>query len=457
MGSIPHLAFTGVSRFSSDFQVILDRALAIARLPLRQIESDQGILQSKKQSLADLQVAVSGLADALERLGKLSETKALAVSTSNSARVTASLNGATNAAVYTITEITSVARAAAETSILGYATADSTEVSTDGILELAAGSDTYTIDLTAAGKNNLTGLRDAINALGAGVTATILNTGMGDTPYYLAITATATGETTLQLRETAGDAGSNILTQNNQGANAVFKLNGLDVVRSGNVITDAAPGLSFTIVSKTEPGETVTVQASSSREEVAMALGDLAVAYNALAAKVKEHVGEQASLLSGDYIIREIQSRLRALAGYGGVGGSGVNNLADLGIEFDSSGVMSVNTEWFDSLSDTAMGAAYQFLGSAVTGLGGLSARFKEISDPATGLIRTQQDSYDTADARLSRQIDELNARIEVMYSSLSLKLQQADALLARLESQQTMLQASIEGLNLALYGRRGQ
>ncbi len=456
MGSISHLAFTGVSQFSSDFQLILDRALAIARLPLNQIESEQETLQTKRQILSDLQLAVSDLASALTRLGTLGETRALAASSSNTARVTVTLSGATQPAVFTISDITSVARAASETSASGYATADSTPVSADGTLELVLGANTYTIDLTAPGTNNLNGLRDAINALGAGVTATVLNTGTGATPYYLALTATATGATTLQLRETPGDPGSNILTQNNQGADTAFKLNGLDVVRSTNVINDAAPGVIFTILSETDPGETVTIQLASSRDELAGALSELATAYNALAAKVNEHIGEQAGLLTGDFIIREIQSRLRALAGYS-AGAGAINYLMDLGIEFDSTGVMSFNAARLDSLSESEMEDVWRFLGSPLTGLGGESARFNELGDPVTGLIKTQQDYYDDADGRLARQIDDLNARIDVMYQNLSLQLQQADALLATLETQQRMLEASLEGLALALYGRSQQ
>ena len=74
--------------------------------------------------------------------------------------------------------------------------------------------------------------------------------------------------------------------------------------------------------------------------------------------------------------------------------------------------------------------------------------------DPVTGLIKTQQDQYDVADDRLSDQITDLVTRIEYMQTSLSTKLQQADVLLAQLDAQQTLLDASIEGLEYAVYGR---
>jgi len=41
------------------------------------------------------------------------------------------------------------------------------------------------------------------------------------------------------------------------------------------------------------------------------------------------------------------------------------------------------------------------------------------------------------------------------MQTSLSAKLQQADVLLAQLEAQQTLLDASVQSLNLLLYGKQ--
>jgi len=446
MGVSP-LVFTGISQFSDDFQTILNRAVAIANIPLRALQNEQADLLARKQLLSDLRSAVAGLATALEALGAAGRTRALSASSSNTARVTVTLNGAAQAGVYTI------ARAASETTASGYATPDQTPVSADGVVELVVGSSTYTIDLAGAGRNHLNGLRDAINALGAGVTASVLNTGTGATPYYLAITANSSGAQTLQLREEPGQPASNLLTADNQGANAVFKLNGLPIVRPGNVVSDVIAGVSFTINSKTEPGETVELRLSSSRSTLATKLADLASAYNALRTKVSAQVGAAAGLLSGDFLVREIQHQLRTLSAYEGAGA--VRRLSDLGLEFNQEGVMSFNSGKFYALSEAEVAAALDFLGTETTGFGGLSRAFLRISDPISGLIKLQQDAYDAADQRLSRQVAELTSRIEFMQASLAARLQQADALLAQLESQQVLLEASIKGLELLLYGKR--
>ena len=453
--SITPLAFTGISAFSDDFQTIMNRAVSIASIPVQELQNDQATLLSKKQALTSLNSKIQALSDAVKNLGTVSSNKALDVLSSNANRVSVTNNGATVPAVYNITDITSVAKAALETSAGGYATADATSVDADGSLELVVGSNTYTITL-GAGADYLNGLRDVINNLGAGVSATVLNTGTGATPYYLSLTVNSPGATTLQLRATAGAAASNILTNTNQGSNAVFKLNGLDVIRADNVVTDAIPGLTFTIQSVTTAGESVTLTLNSDRGALATGLSGVVTAYNNLRDEALHHVGEHPGVLAGDFLVRLAMDKMRGLTAYTDASGS-IQSLAALGVEIDSQGVMSFDSTAFYSLSSADFDAAFSFLGSTTTGLGALFKGFSNISDPVSGLIKTQQAQYDAADERFSEQIAEMTKRIAYMQSTMLKQLQQADSLLASLESQQTMLGASLQGLNLLLYGRRGQ
>lgn len=449
MSAITPLRFTGISTFSEDFQAIMSRAVQIASLPIKQLQNEQGALITRKQSVTALNTNLQGLTDAVRSLGEIGRTRSLSVTSSNTTRVTVVNNGVTATTSYAITEITSVAKAASETTVTGLATADATAVDTDDTLELVFGNETFALDLTTAG-NNLEGLRDAINEAGAGVTATVLNTGSN---YYLSVTANAPGANALQVRRTAGDAGSNILTATNQGANAVFKLNGLDVEKSDNVITDVIPGLTFTIQDTTDEGETVNLTAVSSRGSMATALAELVATYNATVEKLNTQIGEQAGLLSGDHLIGQVSRTLRQLTGYTGESGA-VKSLAELGIELDRQGKMSFNSTKFYSLSTSAIDGAFEFLGSETEGFGGMSATLDQLSNPISGLFRLQQNNYDAADLRMQKQVSDLVARVERMQSSLAFKLQQADALLAGLQSQQSQLETSLKSVNFVAYGK---
>ncbi len=445
--SITPLRFVGISTFSSDFEQILSRAVSIAQLPVRQLQNEQVEILAKKQTLSNFQSSVSDLQAAVERLGALGESAALAASSSNSSLVSIQLDdaAAATASSYTVSDIVSTAKRASESTAAGLATTDATAVDPDGILELVLGGDTFTLDLTTYG-NSLEGVRDAINASGAAVSATILHTGTGAEPYHLSLSANNTGATTLELRTTPGDSGSNLLTASNQGSNAVFKLNGLDFSRSENLVTDAIEGISFTINGETASGQTAVLSLDSNRNSLSAALRDYATAYNAVGDQVRAQIGEQAGLLSGDFIVQETQRSLRTLTGYFTDGP--VRSLTDLGISINRSGVMSFDSIHFNSQPASTIDSAFQFLGGRTTGFGALASRLDQLANPITGAIKLQQNNYDLSDRRTNTKIEEINARIENMRSSLSAKLQQADVLITTLQRQQDQLTSIIDSMN---------
>ena len=309
--------------------------------------------------------------------------------------------------------------------------------------------------------NSLVGLRDKINSLNAGVTATILTTDSGN---YLSVSANSSGVTTLQIIDDPGDPGvvgdpgyplhanTQWLTANNQGSNAVFKLNGLQIDRKSNTVNDVIPGVSFTVLEKTDTDEDITLTLASDRSQLSSAISDFVTKYNSLLGTTNAQVGASAGLLSGDFLVREVQGDMRALGSYEGSGT--IKSLADMGITFDSQGKISFDQTTFDALSDSQISGAFSFFGSKTTGFGALADKFTQLSDPITGLIKLQQDSYTREDTRLQGQIADMEDRITSMQTATAARLQAADALLAQLESQQQVLDASIQSVNLVTFGK---
>jgi flagellar hook-associated protein 2 len=186
--------FTGVSQYSSDFQSIIQRAVQIAQLPVTQLQNDETTNTNKVQELQTLNPEVAALASDVTTLGTLASSGGLEASSSNSDIVSVINTGATAPATYTISDITSLASAASETSLAGYTATQS--VSASGLVNLVVGSKTYQLNLTGTGENNVNGLATAINNANAGVNATVLTTGSND---YLVVSANNPGATTLQL------------------------------------------------------------------------------------------------------------------------------------------------------------------------------------------------------------------------------------------------------------------
>jgi flagellar capping protein FliD len=542
--SVGSLYFTGISQYSSDFQSILSRAQQIAQLPITALQNQITANQNKSTALDNLDPVVASVGSAVASLGTLAANGGLSASSSNTNLASVTTTGSTAAGTYTITKIQSLASAASEMSLTGYADTSTTPVSATGVVNLVAGSQTYQLNISK--NNNLTGLMNAINGAGAGVTASILTTGTGATPDYLVVTANSTGATTLQLNDlknpsdlvtntgtgtetsltqyadpssspvsssgyvnlvvgsttynlnvsasnnlnglvqaiNSAGAGvtasenngyltiatnnglantiqlddttpANVISNTNQGSNADFFLNNVEVTRSSNTINDVVSGISFTLnntTSVTNPSVTLTVSTDAS--QLSSALQTLVTSYNSLVDQMNQQKGQSGGVLVGDSLIWQISNDMQQLATYWNPNSSGgIHSLSDLGIEFDDTGKMSLNTSTFNTLSQSQISDAFNFLGSSTSGLGALASNFTQITDPIEGLIQMQLTDYQNEDTHLNTQIGNLTTQAAIAQNALTAQVQAADALCAQLASEQQNVNAQVESLNYVLYG----
>ncbi|MBZ5591356.1 MAG: flagellar filament capping protein FliD [Acidobacteriia bacterium] len=457
MGLTP-LTFTGVSQFSNDFQTILTRAVAIAQLPITALQNKQSDILQEKQLTTGLESVVADLATSVTNLGNVAATQGLAGSSSDTTKVVINSTTTATPVTYAISNISSLAKTASESTQNGYADTTTATVASSGSVQLMVGGKAVGSAITMdAAHNNLTALRDAINAIpNSGVTATILTTGTGATPDYLSISATATGQNAIQLM----DGATNLLTSANPGANADFYVNGAHVTSATNNIQAVVPGMTFTLVGETATDQTVTLSASSNSSTLATALQDFATKYNAVVSQLNAQIGPAAGMLSGNHLIYSIQNALRGLVNYAGTGSGAITSLAALGISLDSSGTMTFNQTStdlqkpaFNSLSSSQIAAAFSFLSSGKNNFGALVSTLTQYSDPLTGAIKAQQNQYDATDKELTNQIKALTDHANQMQTTLTAKLQAADAQLAAMQSQQQMLTSTVQALNFASYG----
>jgi flagellar hook-associated protein 2 len=442
-----NVPFTGISQYASDFQSILNKAATVAQIPVNLLQSQDSTVLQKETAYGSLNTAVANLGSSLQKLGTLAAGQAIGATSSDDSVVTVTNSGATIPATYTINSVTSIAAAASERTTSSFADSSSTPVSATGAMKLVVGSHTYPIPLSN-NNNTLVGLRDAINTLGAGVTASILTTSGGN---YLSISANSTGATTLQLIDDPSGAARNILTNTNQGTNAEFHLNGIDVTQPGNVVNSVVPGLTFTVLQQSNTPVTLSLQSDPS--QLSSALQDFVTNYNALQTAVQQQTGNTGGALTGDTIVNQVQQVMRQVTSQFASSGT-VRSLADLGVTFSESGTALFDQTTFDSLSGSQISDAFKYIGSTTSGLGGFSSALTQFSDPITGLIQTEVAGLKKTDESLQNQIATLTTRISTMQTSLTAKLEAADALQAQLQSQQQALTASLQGMNLVLYGR---
>jgi flagellar hook-associated protein 2 len=441
--SLPPVNFVGVSRFSESFQTVLERTFNAASLPVRNLQTEQTFLQARQLELGSLAQDLRALRDAFSAVGAFSGGGAKTVSSSNALAATATRTGVGEPIELTVT-VTSAATAAKETALAGLPDTDAAPLSPGGVYKLTLGSTTTTIDLSDSPSysNTLAGLRDALNAGGYGVTATILN--LSDNPnvgdYRLLVTANATGATTLKL--TDGED-IDLLGAIDQGSDAVFSVNGASASNSSNTVAGFAPGLSLTIAG---PG-TTTIRLNDDRIGLRNLLSDVAAKYNTVVARLATQIGKSAGVLSGDILIRETQSVLREITGR--LDDGAVGSMAALGLELDDKGSMSLNTAAYDKAAAADFSAVRAFVGNVTSGFAGAATgRLGALADPVTGQIQTAIGFLAQSDSRLSQQIAPLQERIDLNIATLEARFFAADTLLAGLESQKSLLTQIFESQN---------
>jgi flagellar hook-associated protein 2 len=446
--------FVGVSQYSTDLQSVLTRAVQIADLPVTALQNDDTAVVSKVAALGSLQTSVNTVATDLTNLATLASTQALSATSSDPGTVTATVNGNMTPTTYTIANITSVAAAASETSTTSFANATTTTVSPSGTMQLTLGSQTATITLTSA-TNNLQGLENAINSAtdsngnSIPVTASIITS--ASNADYLSVTANTPGATTLTLTEGAGSGGADFLTDANQGSNTVFTLNGNIAVNNPSTsINDVIPGLTLNILQQ-DPGGTVTVSLNSDPTQLSSALSTFVSDYNSLLTAVNAQVGTSGGALAGDPAIYAIEGDMQQLVNYQGSGA--IQSLSDLGITMSDTGQMTLDSSVVSGLSSSQLQSAFAYLGSATTGLASFGANFTQLGDPISGMIETEVTGYNTTDQNLQNQISLKATQVSQMQAALQSQLAAQDTQIADLESQQNMLDTTIEAMNYDTYG----
>jgi len=441
--------FTGVSKYSSDMQSILTRTQQIAQVPVTALQNDQTTLKSEAAALTSLQASVGTLASAIGSLGFLASSGALTAS-SDDTNVGAAVSGSgATAGTYTIGNITSLASVSMATMTDAVADPASTSVApTDtNTLYLTVGSTQTPITLTSQ-TNNLNGLRDAINGANAGVTASILTTSGGS---YLTLTATVAGASAITLQAAPDGSGTDLMSMNNTGSLAQFEVNGKAATSTSNQVTGVIPGIALTLKATTASGEKATIAVGGNASTVATALQNVATAYNSLASSISTLTAPGTGVLAGSQVVRSVQNLMRQFAFYQGTGST--SSLMDLGVSIDKTGQMSVDTTVLSAMTPGQLSNVLNFIGDGTKGLSALSTSFTSFSDASTGVIQQSITQDQTSEQRLQDQIDAMNVRIQTAQKTEMAKLEAADALLAQLDSQQSILTSSIQSLNYTLYG----
>lgn len=441
-----------------DLSALVNRLVAAERQPAEnRLLRREANLQAQLSAFGTVKSGLSSLSSALDTLKTLQVGRT--VSSSDSTRLTATVNQSADLGSYSI-QVNALARAQSLASEFRFDGADA-EVGT-GTLTLQVG-DGSSVDIVIDEDNNsLRGVRDAINQSGVGVQASIVNDGTG---ARLVLTSSSTGASNTISVTVSDDDGddadttglsrlaSNNLEQVVAAADAEVVINGLTVISASNTLNNAVEGLTLNLRGTTQEGVPLTVTVGENRGSVRNAVNAFIEAYNGVVDQVRELTKydpetQRGAVLVGDGTLRSIRSRLsEGLLQAGGLEGSELTNLVNLGIRSDRNGKLSLDSSALDAAMNRDMDGVVALLKDVSAGL---KERVEGFSQTG-GLLDNRSEGLRTRIRDIDRQREVLELRMEKFEARLVRQFSAMDAMVGQLQNTSQYLDQQLGALNAML------
>ncbi|MDE3165496.1 MAG: flagellar filament capping protein FliD [Acidobacteriota bacterium] len=430
--------FNGNSRYASDFQAVINRAVAIASLPITAMNSDKTDLTNQTTALTDLQSKFNTLQSALGGITAAVSGSSYDASVSDPSKVSVSLSDGALEGTYSVDVIDAGAYA---TSLSKASWAADTGTHT---YQLSIGGQNYSL---SPADNSAASVVAAINSqYGDKVRATMVNVGSSSAPdYRISLQATSLGG----LQPDILKDGASQQTQQTQGVQAHYIVNGsgLDVYSSSRSVTVAA-GVTVSLLAS-DAGTPTEITVTRSTAALSSALSNFASAYNAAATALDAQRGTGGGALTGQSIVTDLQQVLRQISSYAESGS--VGGLASLGLDLDKTGQMTFNSLVLMGTELTASTAVSSFLGSSTSGfLKAAQDALTSVDDVTTGLLPMAQSSLADESSRLDQSISDTQARVDNMQTQMQTQMAAADALIASMEQQYNYLYGLFSSMQTA-------
>jgi flagellar hook-associated protein 2 len=444
-----------------DFGRIVDQLVAIQRKQtVERLATTQQTLQSKLTDYGTLTTKLLALETAASALSQAAALTPNTTSVSDHTVLAASATASATPGSYQVT-VQQLATAHTITNTAAKAVASpTTSITTGGAtFTFRVGSGPNQTVTLAAGAT-LEDLKHAINNLGAGVLASIVNTGTESAPAYrLVLTARETGaqaaisivtdSTDLDFLNTSGTGG----TETIQAAqDAIITLGDpaqhpLTLQRSSNSITDAIPGVTLTL-SKVSGGTPVTVTVSRDTAQVKATIKNLVTAYNDVVTFIRarttyDPATKTGGLFVGEETARRVLDRLRSALTDTVSGLTTYTAVGQVGLQTQRDGTITVNDAALDQAVSTNLAAVQDlFVGQNLTA--GVAKRLvnavEALTDLAGGPLTLRKQALTKQVSDLATQISLKQAQVDRYADQLRRQFAALDALLAQLQTQSNAL-----------------
>ena len=423
-------ATTGSTSSGIDVTAAVNAVITAERAPETAWKAQQTAIANQTSAINQLQSESSTLADQLNALNDVvGVLSTVAVTSSNTGVVTASAQAGTAISNHVVV----VNSLAVTGSSYSNTVASSSTSLGSGSFNLTVGSVTTTISIGGSGNpDTLTDLASSINSQSLGVRASVIT---DDTGSRLALIATSSGSAAdFSISNASGLSFTHI-----PGADASLTVDGVPISSAGNTVTGVVQGLTLNLASAS-PGTEVNLALAPDTTNISNAIDNFVSAYNSLISDVNSQFSYNAGTgtagtLSGDSIVRGLQTALLNAANYDPGSGSSVNSLASLGVSTNQDGTLSVdNSKLASTLSSNFSAVQSFFQGAAQSGFAAtLNSALNTYTDPSEGAFTVDLSSLSTENQDLSSQISTFELYISAEQTRLTAEYSKADIALQQL------------------------
>lgn len=364
-----------------DVNALVKQLMTAEQIPITKLATQTASYQAKLTAFGTIQGAMSSFQTSIASLSNASTFQAVNATASDSTVMSATALTSAPPGSYAV-EVNSLAQSqtlvvAGQTSLsapIGSGTSTTlsfdfgtiTGTNTAGkyiagatFTSAGGGIKTVTIDST---NNSLQGMRDAINAAGIGVTASVINDGSAS-PYRLVLTASNMGAANSMKIAASGDATVSALLANDPTAGATtgalgqnltesvtalsasLKVNGIAISQNSNAVSGVIPGVTLNLTKVTTTPVTLTVAQDTAA--VTKSVNDFVTAFNSLNQTLTDVSSYNAAtktgaVLQGNATVRNLQAQLRGVLNTPGAGS--LTSLSQIGVTFQRDGSLALDS-----------------------------------------------------------------------------------------------------------------
>lgn len=342
----------------------IDTSALIASLTEASRAPKEAALKTKEElntaqisAIAQASSAISGFSTALTQLINGGTLFTQPTVSDNNVLTASALPGARIGGLSTQIEVTQLAQAQ---SLVSTNLTDVSAPVGKGKITLTTKNGDFAVTIDDS-NNNLIGLARAINLQGAGVTASIVEDtngarlvlkGGSGAEQWFKLTVDPTAEAALG-RFAYDPNVSGGMTRAQEPKDALLKLDGVNVSRSSNTISDLIEGVKLDLKTA-KPGTTIALGAQRPTTAIKQAVSDVVDTYNALKSQLDELTKARsgstaAGPLNGDTGVRMLRQQLSRLTATVLSSGGSYSTLAEIGVATQRDGTLTVDSARLDA------------------------------------------------------------------------------------------------------------